>query len=219
MKTSSNHQSQVLNSKHFLPNARPTDAQVLARTGKGKRKAQRGFTLLEIGVAITIIALLAGILLGVVPKLMVGGRVTSATNEFAAASADIKAAAAKKGSATPFTSISTAQFAGVMKGGSVFKTVGSGSTATLTHGLSYYSTGNTVTVASANSGASYEVTINAANNFTCPKFVAGIEDGAQKIVINSTTVKDVSAGTDFDFLVAGTACNLLDDNVYKITQN
>ncbi len=205
-----------------LPQTQSTSLLAKALTARNARlKKQHGFTLVELAIVLVIIALLIGALMTIVPRVLMNGRNTTGVSEMVRAMTNVRANAANTGSSTPFATISTAEFATVLRGGSVFKVIGSGPTSTISHALSYLANG-AVTVAPATiatAGDAYAVSITLANSYTCPDFLAGLDSVTTKMQVNGTTVKDAAGGVAFNALTAGTSCTLLDTNTYVLTGN
>ena len=182
----------------------------------GQRTRNSGFTMIELVVVISIIALLAIIAIPFARSMIVDGKVPTTATDITKTAAKLRANFANQGT-TPYSSITTAGFANAARGRVSSMTVsGTGTTSTISHDIG--TTGSAITAASATittAGDSFSVTLPTVNEAACPSLAAQLSKSAEVITINGTTVK--AAGAAYAGATAGGACTSGDANTFVFT--
>lgn len=179
---------------------------------------QSGFTLVELLVAATIITILAVAALPQIQSFMVSSKVGSGNTELQRGLTRMKINAEGNGT-TPYTSASSAEFANLMREGSVFTVAGSGADATLRHSLVSRGSGPVVvepaTIVAL--GDAFTITMSQVNRGACPGLAATMQNPSALIAINGVIVKPL--GGRYDGPTATKACNSTntDDNTFVFT--
>jgi type IV pilus assembly protein PilA len=187
-------------------------------TTAASKSRQGGFTLIELGLVLLLIAVLGALAVPRVKTFIIEGRVSPTARDVLQAVARIRANA-EGGGATPYASVVTATLANTLADRSNTLTVtGVGAAATVTHALG--ATGATLTAASntiTTAGDSFTTTFNTVNFAACPLLASQIQSTAEAVSINGTVVKSVPAGTAYNGQTAQTACTAGDTNTFVFT--
>ncbi len=185
------------------------------------RKAQTGFTIIELIVVISLIAVLTAVAAPRAVALMIDAKVGPTAGDINKIVTKIRANFQGQG-ATPYTNLglpaaATAVFANTARGlGSAMTVNGAGATATITHDIG--ATGSLVAVAQATittAGDAFTATFPTVNHAACPNLAAQLARSAEVISINGTVVKALNGVYN-----GGTAQNLCtngDTNTFVFT--
>lgn len=194
--------------KNHQPSTLAQPAAMPTATKKGR---QRGFTLIELGIVLTIVAILA---LFAVPKVrgfIISGKVKPSAEELTAAVSRVRSAA---GTGNPsYGSMTTAVLSKAMQNRTNSYTA-DGTTITHKIGASAGSVAVAVDTIDTASDA-FKVTFSSVNSAACPDLAIAMS-GAEKILIGTTTVK-ASASATIDGATAQGACVDGDSNTFYFT--
>lgn len=189
-----------------------------ARVAPLGKNRQGGFTLIELGLVLLLIAVLGALAVPRVRTFIIEGRVSPTARDLLSAVARVRANA-EGGGDTPYASMVTATLANTLSDRSNTLTVaGVGAGAAVTHGLG--ATAATLTAAASTittAGDSFTVTFNTVNFGACPLLASQIQSTAEAVSINGTVVKSVPAGTAYNGQTAQTSCTTGDTNTFVFT--
>lgn len=182
------------------------------------RQRQTGFTLIELTLVLLVIAVLGLLVTPQIRAYMIDGRVDPTAKDLVQAVTRIRANAIGQGQ-TPYATVATATLANTLRDRSTALTItGTGNSAVVTHGLG--ATGATVVMAPGtitSAGDSMVVTFNAVANAACPGLATQLQNTAEIVAVNSTTVKSIPASTAYSGQVAQDACTAGDNNTFVFT--
>ncbi len=192
----------------------PTLAQPAAMPAAAKKGRQRGFTLIELGIVLTIVAILA---LFAVPKVrgfIISGKVQSTGDDLTAAVARIRGNGTGMATTPTYTSLdSTVLSKALLNRTNAFTVDGS----TVIHKIG--SSGATATATPATittSNDAFTVTFNNVNIAACPDLASNLQSAAEIITVGGTTVK-ANASATLDAQTAATKCTDGDNNTFVFT--
>jgi prepilin-type N-terminal cleavage/methylation domain-containing protein len=185
------------------------------------RKAQAGFTLVEIGVVLFIIAMLSVFAAPKINAFLISGRTQPTAADLGAAMVRIRANAEGAGS-TPYSSITAATLANTLRDHSnVMPVTGVGALATVEHKLG--ATGSLIAVAPATittAGDSFTITLSTVNATACPDLAAQLQSNSEIISINGTVVMSNSTTTTpvvYNPQTAQNLCTAANTNTFVFT--
>ena len=182
---------------------------------------QRGFTIIELIVVLSLIAVLAAVAAPRAAAMYIDAKVSPTAGDVVKAVTKIRANFQGQG-ATPYTNLgapaaATAVFANTVRSlGSALTVNGAGATATTSHEIG--ATGSLVAVAQATivtAGDSFTVTFPTVNHAACPTLAAQMARAAEIISINATDVKTVAL--PYNGGTAQNLCNNGDVNAFVFT--
>ena len=185
------------------------------------RRAQRGFTIVELIITISIIALLSILAIPFARGIIIGGKVEPTSNDINKVVTKIRGSFAGQGVA-PYLNLgapaaATAVFSNSARGlASALTITGAGAAATAQHDLG--ATNSQVTVAQATitvAGDSFTVTLPTVNEAACPGLAAALSRAAEGITVNGAVAKAV--GGVFNGGAAQNACTANDTNAFVFT--
>ncbi|PIT78478.1 type 4 pilus major pilin [Limnohabitans sp. JirII-31] len=180
------------------------------------KSRQRGFTLIELGIVLTIVAILT---LFAVPKVrgfIITGKVQSTGDDLTTAVARIRGNAAGIAAVPAYTSMTTAVLAKALVNRTNAFTVDATVT-TIYHKIG--SSTAAVTTAPATITASndaFTVTFSNVNISACPDLATNLQSAAEVITVGGTTVK-ANASATLDAQTAATKCSDGDNNTFVFT--
>jgi prepilin-type N-terminal cleavage/methylation domain-containing protein len=184
-------------------------------------KRQKGFTMVELIIVVSVIALLSLLGIPFVRDFIVEGKVQPTGNDLNKIVTKIRANASGSGAA-PYLVLgapaaATAVFANTARGLAVSMTVaGAGATATVQHDIG--AAGSLIGVAQGNLGAagdSFVVTFPTVNKAACPGLATQVSRTAEVIAINGTVVK--ANGGQYNGATAQNVCTAADTNTFAFT--
>ncbi|PIT78477.1 type 4 pilus major pilin [Limnohabitans sp. JirII-31] len=192
----------------------PTLAQPAAMPAAAKKGRQRGFTLIELGIVLTIVAILA---LFAVPKVrgfIISGKVQSTGDDLTAAVARIRGNGTGMATTPTYSNIdSTVLSKALLTRTNAFTANGT----TVYHKIG--DSASAVTAAPATITASndaFTVSFSGVNIAACPDLASNLQSLAEVITVAGTTVKASSAAT-LDAQLAATKCTDGDTNSFVFT--
>lgn len=176
-------------------------------------RSQRGFSLIEVSIVTAIVLLLAIIAIPAVGTYVIENKVPKVGEELARFMLQTQINALP-GSSSPYSDVATSNLANMVFDSSLFSVGTSGGVTTVLHGLGR---NGTVEVESADSGASFSLTLNKVSHAACPSLASVMQRLAHTIVISSTggssaTVKGDSK--DYNALTAESHCAKGDVNTF-----
>lgn len=175
--------------------------------------SQRGFSLIEVSIVTAIVLLLAIIAIPAVGSYVIENKVPKIGEELARFVLQTQINA-MPGSTSPYEDIATSHLAKAVFDSSLFSVATTGGITTVFHGLGR---DGKVEVASANSGASFSLTLDKVSHAACPSLASVMQRLAHTIVISSAggssaTVK--SDTQDYNALNAEAHCAKGDTNTF-----
>lgn len=179
---------------------------------------QAGFSLVEISVVMAIVLLLAIIAIPTVRSYVIESKVPRVGEELARFVLHAKVNASD-GSATPYSSIGTANLANMLRDSGIFSITGSGGAATVRHGLG---SNGEVSVAQADAGAAFTLTLSDVHHAACPSIASVLQRLADSVTLTPqggamAVIKD--AGTHYSAVETELRCSQGDSNtfVFKVS--
>lgn len=180
------------------------------------KRAQAGFTIVELLIVLAIIAVLAVVGVPFARGIIVGGKTEPTASDLNKVAAKMRGNFAGQGN-TPYAGVNTAVFANTARGlASALTVTGVNAAATIQHDIG--ATGSQVTVAPANItvlGDSFAVTLPTVNEAACPGLAAQLSRSAEVITVNGAVAK--AAGAVFNGATAQNACTANDTNAFVFT--
>ncbi len=180
------------------------------------RRAQQGFSLIEVSIVTAIVLLLAIIGIPAIGGYVVENKVPKVGEELARFILQTKVNG-PNGSPTPYAGIGVNHFANLVSDSSIFTVTDSGSQKTVYHGLG---TEGIVHVAEAAAGAGFIITLNKVNHAACPSIASVMQRIVDEITVQpatgtTTTVKNESLS--YSALTTEAACSKGDTNTFAFT--
>lgn len=176
------------------------------------RKAQAGFTFVELIIVVAIIAVIAIAGIPIASSMIVKGKVEPTAMDISKTAAAVRGNFASTGP-NPYSAISSGIVAQTAKGIVTSLSVNGTSTFTLTHDLG--TTGGTVSAASAGGGSSFTITVPTVNDAACPGLASVLSRSADVITVNGTSAK--ASGGTYNAATAQGACTSGDTNSFVFT--
>lgn len=185
------------------------------------RAMQKGFTLLELTVVMSIIALIGIFAYPRITTMIIEARLDPTTRDLAGAVIRIRANAEGTGN-TPYVSASASTLANALRDHSTVLTVaGAGAASTVQHRLG--TTGSQVAVAPATIttlGDSFTITFSNVNAAVCPSLATAMQANSEVISINGTVVaRTANAGglVSYNGQTAQDLCTADNTNTFVFT--
>lgn len=184
-------------------------------------KKNRGFTIVELLVSLSIISLLGILGIPFARSIIISGKVDPTANDINKVVTKLRTNMSGSGT-TPYTNLgattaATAVFANTGRGLATALTIkGAGATAEVSHDLG--KTDAPVTVAQANLGTmgdSFSVSVPDVNEAACPGLATQLNKAAEVITVNGTVVK--ANGDTYNGATAQNACVSGDSNTFVFT--
>ncbi len=200
---------------------------------KTLKQKMRGFTLIELGIVLTILAILALFAVPRVRGFLIGGKVDPTASELSAAVAQLRTSGAANGTgAQPYVGITIDALARVLqnRGNSLIPTVAAvAANSTVTHRLG--AAGATLAIAAAQTGTvanggaagdSISITFNNVSDAACPGLANALQAQAEVVSINANVAKStgnnlVAATTTYNAITAQGFCTTGDTNAFIFT--
>jgi type IV pilus assembly protein PilA len=181
-----------------------------ALTGSSKKNKQKGFTMVELIVVITITAILSLLAVPAIGAFITEGKVEPTASDITKTVTKIRANAAGNG-ATPYAGLTDSVFAKTAK--------------TLASSIAVNAAGDDVlhdlggagatNIAVIGGGTSFSVTMTEVNDAACPGLATQLSKAAETISINGTAVK--AAGAAYQGATAPDQCTDGDTNTFAFT--
>lgn len=202
---------------------------------KTLKQKMRGFTLIELGIVLTIVAILALFAVPRVRGFLISGKIDPTANELSAAVAQLRTNGASNATGVqPYVGISIDALARVLqnRGNALIPTVAAlAANSTVTHRLG--AAGATLAIAAAQTGTaanggaagdSISITFNNVNDAACPGLANALQAQAEVVTINgvasvakSTGNNLVAAVTTYNATTAQAFCTAGDTNTFIFT--
>lgn len=178
--------------------------------------AQRGFSLLEISVAMTVILLLAIIAVPAIGNYVIESKVPKVGEGLARFIIQSKINAAGQASA-PYRGINTSVFANAVRESSVFSVMGDGGGVRVLHGLGER---GEVRVAESLAGNAFSITLTQVSGAACPSIASVLQRVSDTISIEAqgrpaALIK--GEGIVYNALAAKTRCDRANGNTFVFT--
>jgi len=177
----------MLNSIAFSSPWSTAATQSLIGTPPGVR-FQRGFSLVEVAVVTAIVLLLAIIGIPAIGNYLVENKVPKVGEELARFVLHTQVNASSS-SAEPYSGITTASFARMVKDSSLFSVSGQVAATVVAHGLG---TGGLVTVQAEDLGAAFSMSLSNVSHVACPSIASIMQRVSTSMTVAGVTIKDSS---------------------------
>lgn len=176
-------------------------------------RRQQGFSLVEVSIVTAIVLLLAIIGIPAIGTYVIENKVPKVGESLARFVVQTKVNAPTS-STEPYADIETSHLANLVRDSSIFSVRGTAATPTILHGLGRE---GEVSVASADSGASFAVTLSKVNHAACPSLASVMQRVADEITLQadgqgSVIIKDES--TPYSALAVESYCQHGDANTF-----
>lgn len=180
------------------------------------RRAQAGFSLVEVSIVMAIVLLLSIIAVPTIRTYVIESKVPKVGEELARFILHTKVNAAG-GSVTPYDSIGTGNLAGMLRDSGIISVSGSSASPTVRHGLGG---DGEVSVVQAEAGAAFSITLSKVNHAACPSIASVLQRLSDRIVLtpeggSATVIKD--AGKQYSALETEARCSQGDGNTFVFT--
>lgn len=187
-----------------------------ARTPSCRMQLQKGFSLIEMSIVTAIVLLLAIMAIPAVGNYVMENRVPKVGEALARFIVQTRIVGSG-GASTPYAGINTGNLANMVANSGVFTVSGTGSTASVRHGLGI---DGTATVSESSMGAGFTVTLSKVNNIACPGIASMMQRVSDTVKVapesgTSTVVK--SSSVAFNAMAAEAACEQGDVNTFTFT--
>ena len=187
------------------------------------RRKQGGFGLVEVGVALVVMMILAAFVVPAINGYLIESKVPSVAGELQRYIARTKTMAEGSGN-LPYASITTANnLARVMEDSNVIRVVGT----TVAHNLGGSGTGTngTITVGPASlgggaAGSAMALTLTNVSQYACPSLATTLQGVAEQITINGEVIKTLGTNNEqgnYNHLIAEEECVSGDNNTFVFT--
>ena len=187
-----------------------------ASVGMGRRRAQAGFSLVEVSIVMAIVLLLAIIAIPTVRTYVIESKVPRVGEELARFILHTKINASN-GSTMPYEGIANTNLANMLRDSGIFSVTGTTAAPTVRHGLG---SDGEVTVAQAEAGAAFSITLSKVNHAACPAIASVLQRLSDRIVLtpqggSAAVIKDDS--THYSALETEMRCSQGDGNTFVFT--
>ena len=200
---------------------------------KKLKQKMRGFTLIELGIVLTIVAILALFAVPRVQGYLIGGKVQPTATEIGAAVGRIRAnASANAAAAQPYVGIGIDALARALdnRANALIPTVAAlPANSTVLHRLGANGANTAVAAlqtglaaAGGAAGDSFSITFNTVSDAACPEFASALQAQTEITTINGTTVKSTvnsvnANATAYNGTTAQAACAAGNNNTFVFT--
>jgi type IV pilus assembly protein PilA len=180
------------------------------------RRAQDGFSLVEVSIVMAIVLLLAIIAIPAVSAYVIESKVPKVGEELARFILHTQVNASN-GTSTPYDGIGNINLANMVRDSSIFSISGDQQAPTVRHGLG--SDGD-VSVAEADAGAAFTITLSKVNHAACPAIASVMQRVANTITLTpqggaAAVIK--AADTPYSALETESRCSQGDGNTFVFT--
>lgn len=182
----------------------------IGRWANGRRRAQQGFSLIEVSIVTAIVLLIAVIGIPAIGGYVLENKVPKVGQELARFVMQTRVNAGTSGD-PPYVGISTTNLASMVADSTVLTRASDG---TILHGLGG---GGTIEVESDDAGAGFLLRLLRVNHVACPSIASVLQRVADRITVSADggavkTVKDDA--TPYSALSAESACAKGDTNQF-----
>lgn len=182
------------------------------------KRAQQGFSLIEVSIVTAIVLLLAIIGVPAIGNYVIENKVPKVGEELARFILQTKVNA-PTGSSQPYEDISISNFANLVRDSSIFVVSGTGTSTKVLHGLGK---DGEVGIAADASTNGFEITLSKVNNAACPSIASVMQRVSDSITVApddgaAVVVKDSSQNIHYSALVVESKCAKGDANTFVFT--
>jgi len=181
-----------------------------------RRRAQAGFSLVEVSIVMAIVLLLAIIAIPTVRTYVIESKVPKVGEELARFILHTKINASN-GSAMPYEGIANTNLANMLRDSGLFSITGNPATPTVRHGLG---SDGEITVAQTEAGTAFTITLSKVHHAACPAIASVLQRLSDSITLtpqggSAAVIKDASV--HYSALDTEMRCSQGDANTFVFT--